>query len=157
MARQTSCSPAKARATASCSRASATRKRCGRAGSMSGSSTAGSRRARARDLVTRSDRRGDRGARRARGARAWLRAALLAGELANTRVGGVVVLRRAVEAPARTVARDLHLAPRLARITALHLVGYAFSIFGWWAIGSSVLAGHIDLGWLTARAELVVT
>jgi len=86
-----------------------------------------------------------------------LRAALLAGELANTRVGGVVVLRRAVEAPARTVARDLHLAPRLARIMALHLVGYAFSIFGWWAIGSSVLAGHIDLGWLTAWAALVVT
>jgi len=86
-----------------------------------------------------------------------LRAALLAGELANTRVGGVVVLRRAVEAPARTVARDLHLAPRLARIALLHLIGYALSIFGWWAIGTSVLAGHIDIGWITAWAGLIVT
>jgi ATP-binding cassette subfamily B protein len=86
-----------------------------------------------------------------------LRAALLDGELGNTRVGGVIVLRRAVEAPARTVARDLRLVPRLAWIAALHLIGYAFSIFGWWAIGSSVLAGHVDLGWLTAWAALIVT
>ncbi|MEO6772939.1 MAG: ABC transporter ATP-binding protein [Kofleriaceae bacterium] len=89
--------------------------------------------------------------------RSRLRAALLAGELANTRIGGVIVLRRAVEAPVRTVARDLHLAPRLTRIALLHLAGYAFSIFGWWAIGSSVLAGHVDFGWLTGWAALIIT
>jgi ATP-binding cassette subfamily B protein len=86
-----------------------------------------------------------------------LRAALLAGELANTRIAGVVVLRRAVEAPVRTVARDLHLAPRLTRIALLHLTGYAFSIFGWWAIGSAVLSSRIDFGWLTAWAALILT
>ncbi|HEX7702014.1 MAG TPA: hypothetical protein VF403_14860, partial [Kofleriaceae bacterium] len=56
-----------------------------------------------------------------------LRTALLHGDLEKVRVGGVALLRRAIEAPARVVARDLRLASRLARVALLHLVGYTLS------------------------------
>ncbi|MEO8846462.1 MAG: ATP-binding cassette domain-containing protein [Kofleriaceae bacterium] len=86
-----------------------------------------------------------------------LRGALLAGDLEKVRIGGVTLLRRAIEAPARVVARDLRLIPRLARVALLHLAGYTLSIAGWWAIGSSVLAGHVDLGYASGWAVLIVT
>lgn len=86
-----------------------------------------------------------------------LRTALLHGDLEKVRVGGVALLRRAIEAPARVVARDLRLASRLARVALLHLVGYTLSIAGWWAIGTSVLAGHVDFGRLSGWAALLVT
>jgi ATP-binding cassette, subfamily B, bacterial len=86
-----------------------------------------------------------------------LRAALLEGDLEKVRIGGVTLLRRAIEAPARVVARDLRLIPRLAQIALLHLAGYTLSIAGWWAIGSAVLASHVDLGKLSGWGVLIVT
>jgi ATP-binding cassette, subfamily B, bacterial len=86
-----------------------------------------------------------------------LRLALLEGDLENVRISGVTLLRRAIEAPARVVARDLRLIPRLAQIALLHLAGYTLSIAGWWAIGSAVLAGHVDLGKTSGWAVLIVT
>ncbi|MGE5183058.1 MAG: ATP-binding cassette domain-containing protein [Acidobacteriota bacterium] len=86
-----------------------------------------------------------------------LRAAVLGARLATVQVGGVVMLRRAIEAPLRAAARDLRLPRRLSAIAGLHLAGYAVMLASWWAIGHTILSGRIDPGWLSAWALLVAT
>ncbi len=89
--------------------------------------------------------------------RARLHTALCETRLRHTPIAGITTIRRAVEAPLRVQARDLGLAPRLAGIAVLHLVGYVLSLLSWWAIGRTILSGRIDPGWLSAWALLVAT
>jgi ATP-binding cassette subfamily B protein len=100
-------------------------------------------------LVTRA---GISGAARARAADA-----LVAARLRGRPIGGLHLLRRPPEAPARAHARDQRLGARVAGLLALHALAQMAWLASWWAIGKSVLGGAVSGGWLAAWAILLVS
>ncbi|WP_394825719.1 ATP-binding cassette domain-containing protein [Pendulispora albinea] len=62
--------------------------------------------------------------------------------------------------PSAPFLRQLRSAGVLRTLRAMilaHAVSLVLSLFAWWVIGQSVLAGHLDRGWLAAWALLLLT
>ncbi len=85
------------------------------------------------------------------------RAALLHEALAGERIEGSSLLRLPMGAPRKALAREARLAPRLARLLALHGIENALWMVAWWLVGKGALDGRIDRGWLVAFGLLLLT
>jgi ATP-binding cassette subfamily B protein len=85
------------------------------------------------------------------------RTALLLERLRNKEVGGCWLLRQSPGASFGSQASRAHLPKRLSILLVAHAAEYLLLILSWWLIGSAVLSGHLDHGWLIAWALILLT
>ncbi len=85
------------------------------------------------------------------------RTALLLERLRNKEVGACWLLRQSPGASFGSQAKRAHLPRRLGILLAAHAAEYLLLILSWWLIGSAVLSGHLDHGWLIAWALILLT
>ena len=85
------------------------------------------------------------------------RDAMLRERLSTKRIRGIWMLRLPPSANFRQQLRHAHIPRRLAALASAHALQYALWILAWWVVGSHVLRGGTDRGWLVPWALLLLT
>jgi ATP-binding cassette subfamily B protein len=83
--------------------------------------------------------------------------ALLAERLSGARVEGVMMIRPRATSPLRTQLARARMVTRAARLLGAHVLEQALFVGSFWTLGATALAGHVDVGWLTAWVLLVAS
>ena len=91
------------------------------------------------------------------GRRLKVRAALLEGQLRSLPIGGCWLLRASdAEALSARARRDRLLAP-VALVAGAHAAQHILLVLSWWVLGTGLLQGRSDAGWLLAWALLLLS
>ncbi|AKF04315.1 ABC transporter ATP-binding protein/permease [Sandaracinus amylolyticus] len=77
--------------------------------------------------------------------------------VAHAHVRRAFMIRAHPSAPLRTLVRDARLVAPLVSLLLAHVLGSIALVLAWVALGSGVLGGRVDPGWLTAAALLALT
>jgi ATP-binding cassette, subfamily B, bacterial len=85
------------------------------------------------------------------------RDAILKERLSSKRIRGIWLLRLSPGASFREQIRQAHIPRRVLALASAHALQYALWIIAWWLIGSHVLSGGTDRGWLIPWAFLLLT
>ncbi|MHC4461860.1 MAG: ATP-binding cassette domain-containing protein [Planctomycetota bacterium] len=85
------------------------------------------------------------------------RDALMQQLLASDRIAGGWLIRVSPSAGFLTQARELHLLRLLGSLLAAHTIYFGLWIVSWWLLGSMILQGHLDFGWLLAWILVLIT
>jgi ATP-binding cassette subfamily B protein len=89
--------------------------------------------------------------------RQQVRQALLRQLLVNARVGDGWLLRPTGAADLASQARETRLPRVLVTLLGAHLGAYALWVLSWWLLGSLLLRGRLEPGWLAAWGLLLLT
>jgi ATP-binding cassette subfamily B protein len=85
------------------------------------------------------------------------RDAILRERLSSKRIRGIWLLRLPPGASFREQLRHAHVPRRLVALSSAHVVQYLLWILAWYIVGSNVLRGGGDRGWLIPWALLLLT
>jgi ATP-binding cassette, subfamily B, bacterial len=85
------------------------------------------------------------------------RDAILRERLSSKRIRGIWLLRLPPGANFREQLRHAHIPRRLAALASAHAIQYLLWILAWYIVGSNVLRGGTDRGWLIPWALLLLT
>ena len=85
------------------------------------------------------------------------RDAILRERLSSKRIRGIWLLRLQPGANFREQLRHAHIPRRLAALASAHAIQYLLWILAWYIVGSHVLRGGTDRGWLIPWALLLLT
>jgi ATP-binding cassette subfamily B protein len=85
------------------------------------------------------------------------RAAILRERLSARRIRGIWLLRMPAGASFRAQLHHAHIARRLAALAAAHAIQYVLWIGAWYVVGSNVLRGGTDRGWMIPWSLLLLT
>jgi ATP-binding cassette subfamily B protein len=89
--------------------------------------------------------------------RARARQALLDERLAGAPIAGLFLVRRASDTPFRLELGDGHAGAKAALLLLATVALYLLTIAAWVTLGSSVLDGRVDAGWLAAWLFLLIS
>src|SRR5580704_15015712 len=85
------------------------------------------------------------------------RDAILRERLSSKRIRGIWLLRLPPGANFRDQLRQAHIPRRLAALASAHAIQYLLWILAWYIVGSNVLRGGTDRGWLIPWSLLLLT
>ncbi|MGD0136367.1 MAG: ABC transporter ATP-binding protein, partial [Bryobacteraceae bacterium] len=85
------------------------------------------------------------------------RDAILRERLSSKRIRGIWLLRLPPGASFGEQVRQAHIPRRLAALASAHAIQYLLWILAWYIVGSNVLRGGTDRGWLIPWALLLLT